>query len=703
MRSSRIVALLAPLVLFVTPVVAGTFVFLDSRDGDWLGGGKRLYMAAPDYEVTVSRGPGAGVNVRVDGPDWWFLDFFLPVIARIEPGVYENAVEPGSPFVLRPKLFVSGDGRACSRVTGRFVVLDVAYDAQNNVVRLAIDFEQRCNGDPAVLVGSIRFAAGDEQCAGAADGSPCDDRDACTGVANCAAGRCVGGERTACASDVGPCREPGVCSPVDGRCTAAQAKPYASACDDGDACTETQCRDGECVPIIRVDCNDASACTDDFCDPVSGCQHLPVPGECGVPGSSGTRAFVRELHDDPADRGTVQDSDRGDGPAFGGAYFGEPFNGTVALAFDNGYFGPQSFTFGSASGEPLRPGVYENASAALFPGERAGRPLLRASVSTFCDDGVGRFIVHEAAYGQATELVAFAVDFELACENGARRFAGAVRWRAGSSACTGAADGSPCDDRDACTATSACRGGVCVGDGAEVCDPLAEDCVATNACDPSNGQCVAGAAQDDLGCTAPLECIPAGVCMRGRCRTPRPPCDDVNPCTVDRCEAATCVNEPVAGTCWKVRTRTKVGMRTARGTSCKCTLQTERFLLALADDGAVFGERPGCEDTPGSRTDAVHAWTPGKRGRLDLALDPIGRCGALVFPLDDFAATAWVKVRQQELTGVQTQRWSPEAGGAARSVSRLTGRRTDGRTMPPPTPWRSCQAMERCWAELSGE
>lgn len=104
-------------------------------------------MAAPDYEVTASL-YGTSVAFHIEGPPvtWWDLEFFMPLVSQLKPGTYESAVEFGSPLLLRPKLRVSGDGRACSRINGCFVVLDAAYDLQGNLTRFAVDFEQHCDG-----------------------------------------------------------------------------------------------------------------------------------------------------------------------------------------------------------------------------------------------------------------------------------------------------------------------------------------------------------------------------------------------------------------------------------------------------------------------------------------------------------------------------------------------------------------------------
>ena len=43
-------------------------------------------------------------------------------------------------------------------------------------------------------------------------------------------------------------------------------------CDDGDECTNDECTDGLCV-YVAVDCDDLNICTDDVCDPGVGCLH----------------------------------------------------------------------------------------------------------------------------------------------------------------------------------------------------------------------------------------------------------------------------------------------------------------------------------------------------------------------------------------------------------------------------------------------
>lgn len=62
-----------------------------------------------------------------------------------------------------------------------------------------------------------------------------------------------------------------------------------------------------------------------------------------------------------------------------------------------------------------------------------------------------------------------------------------------------APNGSTCDDDDACTQSSSCQAGVCVGQDPVQC--LAEDaCLEAGTCDPSTGECTQPRKADDSAC-----------------------------------------------------------------------------------------------------------------------------------------------------------------------------------------------------------
>src|SRR5437867_2766621 len=79
-----------------------------------------------------------------------------------------------------------------------------------------------------------------------ADGAACSDGDACTQADTCQAGACTGGNPVACTAQ-NQCHVAGVCDPASGLCS-NPAKADATACHDGDACTQTAtCQAGTCT------------------------------------------------------------------------------------------------------------------------------------------------------------------------------------------------------------------------------------------------------------------------------------------------------------------------------------------------------------------------------------------------------------------------------------------------------------------------
>src|SRR5262249_60217971 len=65
------------------------------------------------------------------------------------------------------------------------------------------------------------------------------------------------------------------CNPASG-CTYTN---NTAPCADGNACTANDaCTSGTCIGGPPINCNDADSCTDDFCDAGTGCYHLNNSG-----------------------------------------------------------------------------------------------------------------------------------------------------------------------------------------------------------------------------------------------------------------------------------------------------------------------------------------------------------------------------------------------------------------------------------------
>ena len=260
---------------------AGTLLFLNSQAGDYIGQGTGRLITSADGTFTASRNFDNGVNVDFAGNapgDFWSVDLAAPASATLVPGVYEGATRWPFQAAGAPGLSVSGDGRGCNTLTGRFVVLEATYDAAGKVQSFAADFEQHCEGFVPALFGSIRYHAGDPGCGAEPDGTACDDQDACTQSDACQAGQCTGTGTGACSAAPPPCHTDGLCDPSGGACVGGGLQPDGTPCSDGNACTVgDSCAGGACTAGASLSCDDGDLCTDDTCEPIGGCVFAPVP------------------------------------------------------------------------------------------------------------------------------------------------------------------------------------------------------------------------------------------------------------------------------------------------------------------------------------------------------------------------------------------------------------------------------------------
>jgi hypothetical protein len=99
-----------------------------------------------------------GLTPSVDGQGlWWDLDFHSQQLGSdLVPGVYEMAQR--APFAApgHPGLEVTGDGRGCNTIAGRFEVHTFELDG-GAVKRALVSFEQHCEGGAAMVAGCVRY------------------------------------------------------------------------------------------------------------------------------------------------------------------------------------------------------------------------------------------------------------------------------------------------------------------------------------------------------------------------------------------------------------------------------------------------------------------------------------------------------------------------------------------------------------------
>ena len=103
-----------------------------------------------------------------------------------------------------------------------------------------------------------------------ADGTPCDDGNACTQSDVCLAGACTGQNPVVCEA-LDQCHAVGTCNATTGVCSNPE-RPDGSSCQDGDACTlRDECAGGVCVGSDPVVCSSSNPCVESAaCDPTNG-------------------------------------------------------------------------------------------------------------------------------------------------------------------------------------------------------------------------------------------------------------------------------------------------------------------------------------------------------------------------------------------------------------------------------------------------
>ena len=138
---------------------AATFIHFRSEPGDYIGQGIEQTLTTDDGVFTDSNSLNNVVTINFNGSTWWNLSFAAPQGQQLQPGVYEGATRYPFQSPTGPGLDVSGDGRGCNTLTGRFDVLEAVYTGSGQIEQFAADFEQHCEGDAPALFGSVRYNA----------------------------------------------------------------------------------------------------------------------------------------------------------------------------------------------------------------------------------------------------------------------------------------------------------------------------------------------------------------------------------------------------------------------------------------------------------------------------------------------------------------------------------------------------------------
>lgn len=155
--------------LFVFGVVAVTGAFAEnsllllSDRADFVGAGQVVQLNELNSKFVVTNNynsPGRGVQIAItssnNSSNYWFLNFDAAGDSPLTVGEYTGATrfpfsEPGV------GLSVSGQGRGCNTLTGRFKVHAIVYSSTMAIRSLALSFEQHCEGAEAALKGTVFY------------------------------------------------------------------------------------------------------------------------------------------------------------------------------------------------------------------------------------------------------------------------------------------------------------------------------------------------------------------------------------------------------------------------------------------------------------------------------------------------------------------------------------------------------------------
>jgi len=143
--------------VFASGATPQTFLTLISQPGDYVGQGITQTLTPADGTFSVSNTSDTVSISFNSSSQFWDLDFGSPTTAKFGRGEYDDVQRTAFRSPTRSGIDVFGDGRGCNTVTGRFLVSDFALNTDGTIARLAIDFEQHCEGAPPALYGSFRY------------------------------------------------------------------------------------------------------------------------------------------------------------------------------------------------------------------------------------------------------------------------------------------------------------------------------------------------------------------------------------------------------------------------------------------------------------------------------------------------------------------------------------------------------------------
>lgn len=359
---------------------------------------------------------------------------------------------------------------------------------------------------------------------------PCSDDDACTEGDACDKGSCLSGTPLNC-DDGLPCTVDS-CDTATGDClTTNQADD--TPCPDDSACVVgSLCQAGVCVGATK-NCDDSNACTNDSCDPLTGCVWTALDQQVCDDGNPCTIGDL--CNQDTCQAGTpttcannnpcivaICDTQTGE--------CGESWESTQGATCDDG--NPCTLE------DLCQEGACE--SGANTCGCETDAECTDQEDGDLCN---GTLVCNTDAFPYTcqvdpTTVVSCSPDNDSTCAVNTCKAAD------GSCDMSPLNEGLACDDGDKCTGGDTCQAGQCESGDPVDCDdqnPCTDD-----SCNPSQG-CVhennAAPCDADNSLCTPNDYCDAGICQKDAAKT----CPPGSTCSVNQCQAETgnCTPQPI--------------------------------------------------------------------------------------------------------------------------------------------------------------
>ena len=400
--------------------------------------------------------------------------------------------------------------------------------------------QDQCHG-----IGTCNAATGTCSNPALANGTTCNDGNACTQVDSCSSGVCTGSSPVVCTAE-NQCHSVGVCAPATGVCS-NPALANGTACNDGNACTlSDSCQSGSCVGSSPVTCVAADQChVAGVCNPTSGtCSTPAAPNgtacndgntctqldSCQLGVCTGSSAVVCTASDQCHAAGACN-------PSTGACSNPAAANGTTCND-GNACTQSDSCQSGTCVGSnPVTCTASDACHAAGTCSPSTGTCSNPSSPDGTACTGANKCQTYACAGGTCV-----GGNTVVCTASGSCQLAGSCDPTTGACSTSAAPNGTSCNDGNACTANDVCTGGTCSG--TPLTCTASGPCTLAGTCNPATGVCSSSNAPDGTACNDNNACTQTDSCVEGTCTGTNP----VVCAPAGLCQAsATC--DPATGQC----------------------------------------------------------------------------------------------------------------------------------------------------------